>query len=158
MPPPSLVGGSVTILRARTQTRIEMAASMRLAEALVGDAVDLVHQQLPAEQFLAVLPAQLRSLRHVRIAVKDAAGIPIAAAPSAVAAVGRGSAGGRGSDDAPGTALVRGPGRAADRDACRAGRLPTAAASAKWRLPASRPTKSPRPGKRRRDRRRGPAP
>ena len=95
----ALVAGSVTIWRARTQTRIEMAASMRLAELLVGDAVDLVHQQLPAEQFLAVLPAQLRSLRHVRIAVKDAAGIPIAAAPSAVAAVGRGSADGRRSDE-----------------------------------------------------------
>ena len=95
----ALVAGSVTIWRARTQTRIEMAASIRLAELLVGDAVNLVHQQLPAEQFLAVLPAQLRSLRHVRIAVKDAAGIPIAAAPSAVAAVGRGSADGRGSDE-----------------------------------------------------------
>ena len=95
----ALVAGSVTIWRARTQTRIEMAASIRLAELLVGDAVNLVHQQLPAEQFLAVLPAQLRSLRHVRIAVKDAAGIPIAAAPSAVAAVGRGSAGSRGSDE-----------------------------------------------------------
>jgi two-component system sensor histidine kinase UhpB len=80
----ALVAGSVTIWRARTQTRIEMAASIRLAELLVGDAVNLVHQQLPAEQFLAVLPAQLRSLRHVRIAVKDAAGIPIAAAPSVV--------------------------------------------------------------------------
>ena len=95
----ALVAGSVTIWRARTQTRIEMAASIRLAELLVGDAVNLVHQQLPAEQFLAVLPAQLRSLRHVRIAVKDAAGIPIAAAPSAVAAVGRGSADGRRSDE-----------------------------------------------------------
>ena len=57
----ALVAGSVTIWRARTQTRIEMAASIRLAELLVGDAVNLVHQQLPAEQFLAVLPAQLRS-------------------------------------------------------------------------------------------------
>ena len=95
----ALVAGSITIWRARTQTRIEMAASIRLAELLVGDAVNLVHQQLPAEQFLAVLPAQLRSLRHVRIAVKDAAGIPIAAAPSAVAAVGRGSADGRRSDE-----------------------------------------------------------
>jgi two-component system, NarL family, sensor histidine kinase UhpB len=78
-----LVAGSVTILRARAQTRVEMAASMRLAELLVGDAVNFVHQQIPAEQFLAALPAQLRSLRHVRIAVKDAAGVPIGAAPAA---------------------------------------------------------------------------
>ena len=95
----ALVAGSVTIWRARTQTRVEMAASMHLAELLVGDAVNLVHQQLPAEEFLTVLPAQLRSLRHVRIAVKDAAGIPIAAVPRAVATGGRGSAPGRGSDE-----------------------------------------------------------
>ena len=75
------VAGGVAVLRARTQTRVEMAASMRLAELLVGDAVNLVQQQLPAEQFLAALPAQLRSMRHVRIAVKDAAGAAIAAAP-----------------------------------------------------------------------------
>jgi two-component system sensor histidine kinase UhpB len=95
----ALVAGSLTIWRARTQTRVEMAASMRLAELLVGDAVNLVHQELPAEQFLTALPAQLRSLRHVRIAVKDAAGIPIAAAPRAVAAAGRGSTAGRASDE-----------------------------------------------------------
>ncbi len=75
------VAGGVAILRARTQTRVEMAASMRLAELLVGDAVSLVQQQLPAEKFLAALPAQLRSMRHVRIAVKDAADAAIAAAP-----------------------------------------------------------------------------
>jgi hypothetical protein len=38
-----LVGGSVAVLRARAQTRVETAASMRLAEALVGDAVALAH-------------------------------------------------------------------------------------------------------------------
>jgi two-component system, NarL family, sensor histidine kinase UhpB len=78
-----LVAGSAAIWRARAQTRVEMAASMRLAEFLVSDAVKLVHQQLPAEQFLTALPAQLRSLRHVRIAVKDATGVPIAATPQA---------------------------------------------------------------------------
>ena len=83
------VAGGVSILRARVQTRVEMAASMRLAELLVGDAVNLVHQQLPAEQFLAALPAQLRSMRHVRIAVKDAAGIAITATPLPARADGR---------------------------------------------------------------------
>jgi two-component system sensor histidine kinase UhpB len=72
-----IVGGSVAVLRARAQARVETAASMSLAEALVRDAVGLVHQQIPAEQFLANLPVQLRSIRHVRIAVRDAAGIPI---------------------------------------------------------------------------------
>jgi two-component system sensor histidine kinase UhpB len=78
-----LLAGSVTILRARAQTRVEMTASMRLAELLVGDAVNFVHQQVPAEQFLAMLPAQLRSIRHVRIAVTDKAGVPIALTPDA---------------------------------------------------------------------------
>jgi two-component system, NarL family, sensor histidine kinase UhpB len=80
-----LVGGTVAVFRARTQTRVEMAASMRLAELLVGDAAKFVHQEIPAEQFLAALPSQLGSLRHVRIVVKDAAGVPIGAASSAAA-------------------------------------------------------------------------
>jgi two-component system, NarL family, sensor histidine kinase UhpB len=74
-----LIAGSVMVARARMQTRIEMAASVRLAELLVGDAVHLVHQELPAEQFLQGLPAQLQSMRHVRFAVSDAAGHPVAA-------------------------------------------------------------------------------
>jgi two-component system, NarL family, sensor histidine kinase UhpB len=73
-----LVAGSVVILRARMQTRVEMAASMRLADLLVEDAVHLAGQELPAEQFLASLPAQLQSMRHVRFVVSDAAGSPIA--------------------------------------------------------------------------------
>jgi two-component system, NarL family, sensor histidine kinase UhpB len=84
-----LLGGSIAVLRARAQTRVEMAASIRLAEALVGDAAGLAHQQLPAEQFLTNLPVQLRSIRHVRIVVKDEAGVPIRATSPADAAAGR---------------------------------------------------------------------
>jgi two-component system sensor histidine kinase UhpB len=73
-----LVAGSVVILRARMQTRVEMAASMRLADLLVEDAVHLARQEQPAEQFLASLPAQLQSMRHVRFLVSDATGSPIA--------------------------------------------------------------------------------
>jgi len=76
-----LVGGSIAVLRARAQTGVEMAASMHLAETLVGDAAALAHQQLPAEQFLANLPVQLRSIRHVRVAVKNETGIPIRPIP-----------------------------------------------------------------------------
>ena len=50
-----IVGGSVAVLRARTQARVETAASMGLAEALVRDAVQLAHQQISAEQ----LPGEL---------------------------------------------------------------------------------------------------
>ncbi len=77
-----LVAGSVIILRARTQTSVEIAASMRLAELLVQDAVRLAQQQVGAEQFLETLPTQLHSIRHVRIAVKDATGAAIAARPA----------------------------------------------------------------------------
>ena len=74
-----LLAGTVTILRARTQTQVEMAASVRLAELLVGDAAAFVHQQLTAEEFLQTLPKQLRSMRHVRIEVRDATGAIVAA-------------------------------------------------------------------------------
>jgi two-component system, NarL family, sensor histidine kinase UhpB len=81
-----LVGGSAAVLRVRTQTQVEMAASMRLAETLVGDLLKLADQQRSAEQFLASLPTQLRSIRHVRVTVRDAQGAPVPAAPPAGAA------------------------------------------------------------------------
>jgi two-component system, NarL family, sensor histidine kinase UhpB len=74
-----IVAGSVAIARARMQARVEMTASIRLAEFLVSDAVSLARQALPTEQFLDALPAQLQSIRHVRIQVTDATGTPIVA-------------------------------------------------------------------------------
>ena len=100
----ALVAGGVTIFKASTSTRIEIAASMRLAELMVGEAVQLVQQGIPAEQLLRTLPVQLRSVRHVRIGVRDADGDPIS--DDRAAAHRR---------PAAGTALVRGPDRAADR-------------------------------------------
>src|SRR5262245_14523947 len=73
----ALVAGSVTILKARTATRVEIAASMELAELLVGEAVNLMQQEVPAERFLGDLSSQLRLVRHVRIGVKDAANNPL---------------------------------------------------------------------------------
>ena len=73
----ALVAGGVTIFKAGAATRIEIAASMRLAELMVGEAVQLIQQGLPAEQLLRTLPVQLRSVRHVRIGVRDAAGVAI---------------------------------------------------------------------------------
>src|SRR5271165_3658191 len=78
----ALIAGGVTILDARSQTRVEVAASMRLAELLVGEAVGLIQQEIPAEQFLADLPPRLRLVRHVRLEVKDAAGSPLAVGTS----------------------------------------------------------------------------
>lgn len=77
------IGGTVAILRLRAQTGVEMAASMRLAESLVGDVIKLAVQQGSAEQFLTSLPTQLNSIRHVRVTVKDAVGTPVVSAPPA---------------------------------------------------------------------------
>jgi two-component system, NarL family, sensor histidine kinase UhpB len=71
------IAGGVTIFKAGAATRIEIAGSMKLAELMVGEAVQLAQQGIPAEQFLKTLPAQLRLVRHVRIFVRDAAGAPI---------------------------------------------------------------------------------
>ena len=71
------VAGSIIVFKAGASTRIEIAASMRLAELMVSEAVQLIQQGIPAEQFLKTLPAQLRFLRHVRIGVRDAAGQPV---------------------------------------------------------------------------------
>ena len=81
-----LVAGAVTILQARASTRVEVAASMELAELLVREAVALMQQEVPAEKFLADLNSQLRLVRHVRIVVKDAGGSPLWPHPPAGAA------------------------------------------------------------------------
>lgn len=74
----ALVAGAVIILKARTASRVEMAASMELARLLIGEAVGFMRQEVPAERFLIDLSSQLRLVRHVRIGVKDAAGHPLA--------------------------------------------------------------------------------
>src|SRR5215470_19672188 len=73
-----IVAGTVTILKARTATRVEIAASMELAQLLVSEAVGLMQQEVPAERFLADLSSQLRLVRHVRIGVRDASGNSLA--------------------------------------------------------------------------------
>src|SRR5262249_58297559 len=55
-----LVAGAVTILQARASTRVEVAASMGLAELLVSEAVALMQQEVPAGKILADLSSQLR--------------------------------------------------------------------------------------------------
>jgi two-component system sensor histidine kinase UhpB len=71
------IAGGIIILKAGASTRIEIAASMRLAELMANETVELIQQGIPAQQFLQTLPGQLRFLRHVRIAVRDAAGQPV---------------------------------------------------------------------------------
>jgi two-component system, NarL family, sensor histidine kinase UhpB len=71
------VAGGIIVFKAGASTRIEIAASMRLAELMVSEAVQLIQHGIAAEQFLKTLPGQLRFLRHVRIGVRDAAGQPV---------------------------------------------------------------------------------
>jgi two-component system sensor histidine kinase UhpB len=79
----ALAAGSVTILQARKSTRLEIAASLRMAEILLGETAELLQQQLPAEQFLGNLPSQLRFVRHLRVAVRDASGLLVPIRPDA---------------------------------------------------------------------------
>jgi two-component system sensor histidine kinase UhpB len=68
------IGGAVIIYKAGASTRIEIAASMKLAGLMATEAAQLIEQGMPAERFLAALPGQLRLVRHVRIGVRNAAG------------------------------------------------------------------------------------
>ena len=54
----ALVAGVVTILKARTSTRLEIEASMRLAQLFVAEALRLVHDDTPVQHVLADLPLQ----------------------------------------------------------------------------------------------------
>ena len=75
------IAGAVTILNARSATRVEIAASMELAELWVKEAVLLAQREAPADRFLTDLSSQLHRVRHVRIEVKDF-GRPAARGPS----------------------------------------------------------------------------
>jgi two-component system sensor histidine kinase UhpB len=73
------VGGAVTILQAQKSTRIEINAAMELAEALVRDAIPVVQKSASPSEALASIPAQIGSLRHIRISVRDTSDLPIEA-------------------------------------------------------------------------------
>jgi two-component system, NarL family, sensor histidine kinase UhpB len=78
----ALVAGVVTILKARTSTRVEIEASMRLAQLFVTEALRLVPDDTPVQHVLTDLPLQARVLRHVRISVHDPADVPVAQIPA----------------------------------------------------------------------------
>ncbi len=77
----ALLAGGVIIVRARISTRVEIAASMNLAEGLVGETIALMRQEPSPERLLATIPLQPRFLRHVHIEVTDATGAPVRAVP-----------------------------------------------------------------------------
>jgi len=77
----ALIAGGVTIIKARTSTRIEIDASMNLAEVLVRETINLMSPATPADRFLESLPLRQRFARHVRITVRDADGRPVTTRP-----------------------------------------------------------------------------
>jgi two-component system sensor histidine kinase UhpB len=80
----AVVAGAVSIFNARSATRVEIAASMELAELWVKEAVLLAQRETPTDRFLADLSSQIRRARHVRIEVRDAAGNVLEVRPAAV--------------------------------------------------------------------------
>src|SRR6266700_3918275 len=80
------VAGGVVIMRARTSTRIEIAASMNLAEALVNETIRVTQQQSPAAALAEAIPLRGRFMRHVRISVRNAADLPLMVGPPATPA------------------------------------------------------------------------
>lgn len=72
------VAGGIIVFKAGVSTRIEIAASMRLADLMVNEAVQLIQQGVPADPFLRKLPDQMRFVRHVRVEVRDPDGRPVA--------------------------------------------------------------------------------
>jgi two-component system, NarL family, sensor histidine kinase UhpB len=86
----ALVVGGVTIMKARTSTRVEIAAAMTLAEAFVADTIRLAQGPSPMNAIANQVSLQQKLLRHVRLSVRDAAGLPVTADPSQDADVGRG--------------------------------------------------------------------
>jgi two-component system sensor histidine kinase UhpB len=75
------VAGGVVIMRARTSTRIEIAASMNLAEALVNETIRVTQQQSAAAALAEAIPLRGRFMRHVRISVRNAADLPLMLGP-----------------------------------------------------------------------------
>lgn len=86
----ALVVGAVTILKARTSTRVEIAAAMTLAEAFVADTIRLAQGPSPMNAIADQMSAQQRWLRHVRLSVRDAAGVPVVASAPPDTDAGRG--------------------------------------------------------------------
>jgi two-component system, NarL family, sensor histidine kinase UhpB len=78
----ALVAGVVTIVKARTSTRVEIEASMRLAQLFVTEALRLVRDDTPVQHALSDVPLQARLPRHVRISVRDMADVPVAHIPA----------------------------------------------------------------------------
>ena len=70
----ALVAGAVSILNTRTATRVEIEASLEVAQRFVAATMKDLVAQGQLNQLEQVLPLQLKHLRHVRIMFMDTSG------------------------------------------------------------------------------------
>lgn len=96
----ALLAVSVSILNTRTATRVEIEASLEVAQRFVGATIKDLDAQGKSDQLQDQLPLQLKHLRHVRILFMDQMGQLSVISPQT---------GGESLEQAPGwfTALVR---------------------------------------------------
>jgi len=78
-----LVAVSVSILNTRTDTRVEIEASLEVAQRFVSATIRNLAAQGQIDQLQEQLPLQLKHLRHVRIYLMDTMGHLIMLSPSA---------------------------------------------------------------------------
>ena len=64
----------VSVLNTRTATRVEIEASLEVAQRFVAATINDIAARGRSEQMLQELPLQLKHLRHVRIMFMDSAG------------------------------------------------------------------------------------
>ena len=77
----AIVAGVVSILNTRTATKVEMEASLEVAQRLVSATVDELATRDKLEDIKRELPTQLKHLRHVRIMFMDSTGHLTIASP-----------------------------------------------------------------------------
>jgi two-component system sensor histidine kinase UhpB len=78
----ALVAVSVSILNTRTATRVEIEASLEVAQRFVNATIKDLAAQGHFDQLEQLLPLQLKHLRHVRIMFMDPSGQPTVVSPA----------------------------------------------------------------------------
>ncbi|MGY2052782.1 ATP-binding protein [Methylobacterium sp. JK268] len=82
------VSGAVIIVKARTATQVETAASIAVVEPLVAETLQMM-PGTPTPGVFRVLGLRFQALRHVRVRLLDAANAPVGDAPGTLREGGR---------------------------------------------------------------------
>lgn len=70
----AMIAGALAVFRANDRARVEVQATLEIAERLVAETVRGLPEDTPPEQVLGYVSQQLRYFRHVRTFFTDAAG------------------------------------------------------------------------------------